>query len=185
MSSRRLVRRRVLRPFLVAVAGLALVAGCGAPPPTDEPSSEGIDGVQTYGGLTRVHTDDPVDYPQSPPVGGDHNPEWLNCMGTVYDQPVPNENAVHSLEHGAVWITYDDSVSDADVATLADLVDGHPFTFMSPYVDQRSPITLTAWGVQLGVDSVDDARIEQFLTTFRQGPQTPEPGATCENGLMP
>jgi hypothetical protein len=169
----------------IGLAALVLLGACAAPSPTSEPSNEGIKGVQTYGGLTRGHTEDPVDYPQSPPVGGDHNPTWLDCMGTVFDKPVPNENAVHSLEHGAVWITYDDSVSDADVATLTDLVDGHPYTFMSPYPDQDSPITLTAWGVQLGVDSVDDSRIEQFLTAYRQGPQTPEPGATCESGIMP
>ncbi|MFL6178596.1 MAG: DUF3105 domain-containing protein [Actinomycetes bacterium] len=175
----------VARASVLAVSALLLLGACGSPSPTEEPSSEGIDGVQTYGGLTRSHTEDPVDYPQSPPVGGDHNPVWLDCMGTVFDQPVPNENAVHSLEHGAVWITYDNSVSDADIATLAKLVDGQPYTMMSPYPDQASPITLTAWGVQLGVDSVDDARIAEFLTAYRQGPQTPEPGATCESGMMP
>ena len=162
-----------------------MLAACGAPPPTDEPSDEGIKGVQTYGDLSRGHTEDPVDYPQSPPVGGDHNPVWLDCTGTVFTEPVENENAVHSLEHGAVWITYDDSVDDQDVATLAALVDGHPYTLMSPYPDQEAPITLTAWGVQLGVDSVDDPGIAEFLTTYRQGPQTPEPGATCESGIMP
>jgi hypothetical protein len=175
---------RVLTAAACAVA-VVVLAGCAEPAPTSEPSDEGIDGVHTYGGLTRGHTEDPVDYPQSPPVGGDHNPTWLDCTGTVFDEPVNNENAVHSLEHGAVWFTYDDSVSDDDVAVLASMIDGHPYSLMSPYPDQKSPITLTAWGVQLGVDDVNDPRIEEFLTTYSQGPQTPEPGATCESGIMP
>ena len=50
---------------------------------------------------------------------------------------------------------------------------------MSPYPEQASPIMLSAWGVQLAVDSADDPRVDQFLAKFRQGPQTPEPGATC------
>jgi hypothetical protein len=176
--------RRSLGLVLLLVASLLLTA-CGGASATPEPSSEGIDGVQTYGGLTRNHTKDPVDYPQSPPVGGDHNPVWVDCTGTVFDKPVQNENAVHSLEHGAVWVTYDESVSDADISTLAGLVEGQPYSFMSPYPGQPSPIMLTAWGVQLGVDSASDPRIEKFLTTYRQGPQTPEPGATCESGMMP
>ena len=173
----------------IAVAGVTALlwglAACGEPPATTEPSDEGIAGVQTFGDLSRGHTEDAVDYPQSPPVGGDHSPEWLDCTGTVYPEPVPNENAVHSLEHGAVWATYDESVTEADIAALAERVEGEPYTFMSPYPGQSSPIMLTAWGVQLGLDSVDDPRIDEFLTTYRQGPQTPEPGATCESGVMP
>ena len=50
-----------------------------------------------------------------PPVGGDHNPVWMNCDGDVYKKPIPDVNAVHSLEHGAVWVTYNDKAPAADV----------------------------------------------------------------------
>lgn len=144
-----------------------------------------IEGVQTFGGLSREHTTDDVDYAQSPPVGGDHDPQWLDCTGTVFDEPVRNENAVHSLEHGAVWVTHSAAASQADIDSLAAKVTGQPYSFMSPYPDQDSPIVLTAWGVQLGVDKANDPRIGEFLTTYRSGQQTPEPGATCEAGEMP
>src|SRR3954470_17941198 len=49
-----------------------------------------VQGEQTFGDLGRNHTEAAVTYPQVPPVGGNHNPAWLNC-GT-YDQPVKNEN---------------------------------------------------------------------------------------------
>jgi hypothetical protein len=81
-------------------------------------------------------------------------------------------------------VTYTDEVSQADIDALAAKVEGQPYSFMSPYPGQDSPIVLTAWGVQLGVDSADDPRIDEFLTTYRAGAQTPEPGATCESGLM-
>ena len=167
-----------------AVAALVTVSGCVSAEPTPEPSDGGITGVQTYGDLTRDHTGDTVAYPQSPPVGGDHNNEWVDCTGTVYDQEVPNEKAVHALEHGAVWVTYTDAVPSSAVEALAAKIDGQPYSFMSPYADQESPITVTAWGAQLGVDDASDGRIDEFLTAYRSGPQTPEPGATCEAGDM-
>lgn len=169
--------------LLVASVGLA-ACGSDTPEAPSSSASSDIEGVQTYGDLSREHTTDDVDYPQSPPVGGDHDPQWVDCTGTVYDEPLRNENAVHALEHGAVWVTYDDGLSDDDIASLAGRVDGQPYSFMSPYPGQSSPVVLTGWGVQLGVDEVTDERIDEFLTTYRQGPQTPEPGATCEAGEM-
>ena len=38
-----------------------------------------IDGMQKSEGLGRDHVQGDVDYPQSPPVGGNHNPAWLSC----------------------------------------------------------------------------------------------------------
>jgi hypothetical protein len=119
----------------------------------------------------------------TPPVGGDHHQAWMTCDGTVYTKPIKNENAVHSLEHGAVWVTYNDNAADTDVKKLADKVRRTPYTLMSPNDDQSGTITLSAWGHQLTVDSASDARVEQFLAKYVQGAQTPEPGAACTNGL--
>ncbi|MEU1323320.1 DUF3105 domain-containing protein [Streptomyces microflavus] len=133
--------------------------------------------------LGRNHSAGDVDYPMTPPVGGDHHPSWLNCDGDVYEKAVPDVNAVHSLEHGAVWVTYSTKAADADVAKLAERVRSTPFTLMSPYADQEGAIVLSAWGKQVTVDSADDRRVDQFLAQYVQGPQTPEPGAPCTGGL--
>jgi len=137
-------------------------------------------GVQTFEGITAEHVTTTVDYEQTPPVGGDHNPVWLNCG--IYDEPVQNENAVHALEHGAVWITYAQDLPDTEVETLKDLVAGQTYLVLSPYPQLPDPITLSAWGVQLSVQSADDPRIAQFVKEYKQGPQTPEPGAACTGG---
>ena len=44
-------------------------------------------------------------------------------------------------------------------------------------VDLPSPVVLSAWGRQLGVDSAADPAVAAFVRAFSQGPQTPEPGA--------
>jgi hypothetical protein len=133
--------------------------------------------------LTRNHVTETVTYPMKPPVGGDHNQVWMNCDRDVYKDPIPDMNAVHSLEHGAVWVTYNDKASDADVKALSDKVGKTSYTLMSPYKDQAGTIMLSAWGKQLTVDKASDPRVDQFLTKYVQGPQTPEPGAACTGGM--
>ncbi|MEU1128031.1 DUF3105 domain-containing protein [Streptomyces sp. NPDC005899] len=133
--------------------------------------------------LTRNHVTTDVAYPMEPPVGGDHDPAWLNCDGVVYEKAVPNVNAVHALEHGAVWVTYNGEASAADVAGLASRVSSTPYSLMSPYEGQAGTIMLSAWGRQLTVDSADDPRVARFLATYVQGAQTPEPGAPCTGGV--
>ncbi|MCX4481606.1 DUF3105 domain-containing protein [Streptomyces cellulosae] len=133
--------------------------------------------------LGRNHVQNTVKYPMTPPVGGDHNQAWMTCDGTVYTKAIANENAVHSLEHGAVWITYNDKATDADIKTLSDKVSKTPYTLMSPAEDQSGTVMLSAWGRQLSVNKASDPRVEQFLTKYVQGAQTPEPGAACTGGL--
>ena len=152
------------------------------PAPTYTPGSDGADikGIQTFENVTE-HVDGPVDYPQSPPAGGPHNPIWLNCG--VYDQPVPNENAVHALEHGAVWVTYDASKVKGD--ELASLKSQLPkdYIVLSPYEGLDSPIVMSAWNHQLKLDSADDPRISQFLEEYWRSQNAPEPGAACTGGV--
>ncbi|MEV0224506.1 DUF3105 domain-containing protein [Streptomyces sp. NPDC050704] len=144
-----------------------------------------VKGVKTWDAkkLTQNHVTKAVSYPMNPPVGGDHNQAWMTCDGKVYTKAIPNENAVHSLEHGAVWVTYNDKAADADVKTLADKVGKTPYTLMSPVESQAGAIMLSAWGAQLTVEKASDPRVQQFLTKYVQGAQTPEPGAACTNGI--
>ncbi|WP_392968111.1 DUF3105 domain-containing protein [Streptomyces sp. LN245] len=144
----------------------------------------GADGVNTWKGtLTRNHVSKTVAYAMEPPVGGDHNQVWMNCNGDVYAKGVNNMNAVHSLEHGAVWVTYNSKASEADVKALAAKVEKTPYTLMSPVEDQKDPIMLSAWGKQRSVTGAKDKNVDAFLSEFVQGKQTPEPGAACTNGL--
>ncbi|MGW2640965.1 DUF3105 domain-containing protein [Streptomyces sp. NPDC001348] len=145
----------------------------------------GKDGVRTWSGkLSRTHVTTPVKYPMHPPVGGNHNPVWLNCNGDVYTSPVKDENAVHALEHGAVWVTYTAKAKKADVDALAAKVKQTPYSLMSPYENQAAPLVLSAWGHQLTVKSADDPAVNKFFATYVQGAQTPEPGASCTGGTM-
>ncbi|MEY2583589.1 MAG: hypothetical protein QOE09_3438 [Ilumatobacteraceae bacterium] len=136
-------------------------------------------GTLTFAPLARRHVDTPIEYPQTPPVGGNHSPTWQNCQ--YYDTSVPNERAVHSLEHGAVWITYSPNTSPADRQLLSNLADTGDHILVSQYDGLPSPIVATAWGKQLQLQSVNDPRLKEFVTAFQSGPQTPERGVTCRH----
>ncbi len=137
-------------------------------------------GIQTYAYAGGQHSNDTVAYTESPPVGGEHNPIWQNCG--YYDGVIPNENAVHSLEHGAVWITYSPDISADDRAKLESWAKDRSYLLVSEYDDQDTPFVLTAWNNQLRVDSLSDKKVTQFMNYFIQGPQTPERGASCSGG---
>jgi hypothetical protein len=139
-----------------------------------------IEGVEEYTALIASHVAGVVDYSPIPPVGGSHNQVWQNCG--VYTAPIVNEHAVHSLEHGAVWITYQPNLPSDQIARLQDITRQSTHRLLSPYVGIDSPIILSSWGYQLKVESVDDPRVMQFIAQYEQGPNTPEPGATCSGG---
>ena len=142
--------------------------------------STSVAGLVTKDDLGRDHVSRTVAYDTAPPMGGDHDPVWQNCDGRVYDAPLRNENAVHSLEHGAVWITYRPGLAAAQLDALKLKVTGADYTMLSPYPSQDAPIKLTAWGNQLTPDDASDPRVDAFLRGFVKGPQTPEPGAACD-----
>ena len=142
------------------------------------PSTPGIAGVRSYSNLARNHVTGTVRYAQTPPTGGNHAATPLTCG--IYDQPVPNENAVHSLEHGALWITYRPGLPDTQLATLKSLVAGNDHRLLSPYPSLPAPIVATAWGRQLTVDAADDPRLATFAKAYTEGPTDPERGAGCQ-----
>jgi hypothetical protein len=173
---------------VLAVLGGLVLGACGG---GDDGGSAGVveasdqaevDGVTVVPVASANHVNGTVDYPTSPPAGGNHNPVWQNCG--FYTEAVVPELAVHSLEHGAVWITYRPDVDAATVDALEAAAAGSDYVLASPYPDNPSPLVLSAWGRQVGVDSMDDPVVRPFLETYLQdGPTTPEPGAACSGAV--
>ncbi len=131
---------------------------------------------------SRQHVTGVQTYPMDPPVGGNHNATWQNCMGDVYTAQIAKEHAVHSLEHGAVWVTYNPSLPKDQVDQLAAKVRGQTYLLMSPYPGLDVPISLQSYGFQLKVQSADDSRIDDFIANLRLN-STMEPGAPCSGGI--
>lgn len=162
------------------VVGSLLFGPKGAPTYSTGGTGAQIEGVETFSNET-LHVEGTVDYPQNPPAGGAHNQYWLNCG--IYDQPQTNENAVHSLEHGAVWVTYDAAaVSGDDLAALGAQLPS-TYVILSPYEGLPSPIVLSAWNAQLQLDSATDARIPEFFEEYWRNQNVPEPTAVCSGAI--
>jgi Protein of unknown function (DUF3105) len=142
------------------------------------PANEGVEGVEAFAVPNRTHTEAALDYSHKPPVGGDHFPVPGTC-GFYRADPPPVEYVVHDIEHGAVWIAYQPDLPEDQLATLRDLAARQAKVIITPYDEMDPPVTVTSWGRQLALDSVDDPRLEQFITTYRNGPLTPEPAAPC------
>lgn len=185
---------------VVALVTSIVLAGCGddggddglAGASTDDAGAgDGGDGARTGAGGSgevvtfevgpAVHVDGAVDYPQTPPVGGDHAAVWTNCG--AYDDPVVTEMGVHAMEHGAVWITYRDDLADAVIEELHAFAD-ESYVLVSPWPDDDlpAPIVASAWGAQLRLDEPDGPVLESFLDTYRAAASAPEPGAPCTGG---
>ena len=183
---------RRVRPWVVAgvvavlVVGLAATAiavaagfgtvGNGSPP----------SGTETFSETNHTHVTGPVTYDRVPPAGGAHNAVPLNCG--IYDQPVPNENAVHSLEHGAVWITYQPTLTADQLTALQQLVSSsyvgtEKYLVLSPYAGIPSPIVASAWGAQLAVSDPSDSRLLAFIHYYAGGGQGGELGGPCTGGV--
>ena len=166
-----------------------LLPACSAG--VEAPAAPGIEGLQTVEeDPSHEHVTGPVAYDRVPPVGGEHNATWLRCE--VYDEPVPAEFAVHSMEHGGVWLTHRPDLPAADVARLAALKDlseaSREYVLVSPLEGLAAPVAAATWGVSLEVPSADDPRLEAFVRAYAGGDQGGEQGVPCTsaaNALTP
>jgi uncharacterized protein DUF3105 len=196
---------RLRRPAVAAAIALSLAvaAACGgddggegAAGPTDGdprttsggvligPAGEGLEGVQAYRIDSTTHTEDDLEYDLTPPVGGEHYAVPGTC-GFYEEEPPPDEMIVHDLEHGAVWVAYDPDLDDAQQVTLRELVAQQAKVIATPYPGLESPVVVSAWGRQLALDSADDPRLAQFVTTYRNSAAAPEPQAACQGAGQP
>jgi hypothetical protein len=173
---------RPLGKWVATAAGFLVVAAIvGVIAFSPEPLTGVPDGTETVAVDAPQHVEGEIHEEGEVPAGGEHNPIWLNCG--YYDTPVDSEFAVHSLEHGAVWITYNPEIGDEAVDRLRGFVGRSEKVIVSPILDLDTPILATAWAQQLSLDSADDERLEQFTNEFTGSANAPEPGGSCSGGV--
>jgi hypothetical protein len=138
--------------------------------------------------MTRQHVDGDIDYTgySNPPTYGDHhgfdpdgtdvNPGITPRPTGVYTTEQPEEDLIHNLEHGHVWISYDpELISDEDLAALQKLVrDGSPNengsgvgVILTPRAANDQTIVLASWARLLTLDSYNAETIRSFVETNR------------------
>jgi hypothetical protein len=120
-----------------------------------------------------------------PATAGPHSSP-LPPEPAVYEQPIPEENAVHNLEHGYVLIYYaaegPNALADPIRSQLEDVAGGENKVLMAPYPELANSFDLVAWGKLQTCTPPEDADPEDaataaefFISQFRSGGLAPEP----------
>ncbi len=134
-----------------------LLVGCGP---------KKIEGLKTLSYAGGQQQEGKVAYAENPPLGGAYSPLWQKCG--AYTAPLYDEYAVHSLERGAVWITYSPGLPAADLATLRALLAGYRSWLLSPRAGLPTPVVLSAWNAQIQARGAADERLTAFLARYAQ-----------------
>lgn len=137
-------------------------------------------GVKTFPATTNETVDGKIDYARRPPTNGDHAKLWQNCG--YYSEPIDDRTAVHSMDHGVVWISYSPDLPAAQIEKLRPYGD-EEYVIVSPYPGLNAPVVATAWRNQLQLDGVEDPRLRQFVDQFKNSELAPLSGNRCIDGV--
>ena len=121
-----------------------------------------------------------VEYHSNPPTSGDHWP--APAPWGVYRSPQPDEQLVHNLEHGGVWISYQ-GIDDSTRAKLEVFGQKYPdAVVVTPRPENDRKIALASWGRFEKSDVLNEERIERFIRENVN--KSPEPLASLEGGKL-
>jgi len=110
-------------------------------------------------------------YNSNPPTSGWH---WVQPANWgIYEKPLVDEQAVHNLEHGGIWISYKDidDQTKADLANIAKANSGS--VIISPRGGNDAKIILASWTRLEKLDSYDETKVLEFIRNNKN--KSPEP----------
>ena len=175
---RKAQRAKLIRRGVVGLVAVGFAAAAGVCVVRDQALTEAVTTAKYPAGQ---HTTTTVKYAENPPVGGLHNPAWQNCG--IYTTPIHSEHGVHSLEHGAVWITYRPDLPADQIQRLTTIA-SDDYMLLSPYPGLPAPIVASSWNHQIKLERADDPQLPQFISRSKNNPTTtPEFGAMCFGGV--
>ncbi len=120
--------------------------------------------------ITQGSLDHPP-YDSNPPTSGWHWPQPANWG--AYDTTLPDEQLIHNLEHGGIWISYHPEKVDADtISRLKDFSQRYPLIIVEPRPSNPSPIMLAAWQHLQALEQYDERTILEFIDAYHnKGPE--------------
>lgn len=165
--------------LIIVVVGVVFVSKLNLNAPAEdskkpEKVSKPVAGTQDYDIVSREHV--PVgtavsDYISNPPTSGQH---WPNSSAKgIFDKSLPDEQLVHDLEHGYIWISYKPDAPDDVKNKLKEIVQKDDWKIvLEPREKDDQIIALAAWGRVLNLDNLDEKKIKDFISTYRnRGPE--------------
>ena len=164
--------RRIRAGIWLAIGIVLLAAGIWWLLTISRRSETGGPGV-TYPdqGAPHVSLGTPFEYNSNPPTSGPHYAE--PAKWGIYDLELPDEQLVHNLEHGGIWISYRDAGDQDLIAKLKDIADDYALkVIMTPRPQNDSAMVLAAWTRLLQLETFDEQQIKSFIKAFiTKGPE--------------
>jgi hypothetical protein len=118
------------------------------------------------------------EYTSDPPTSGPHYTQTVRS--DFREEALPDQNIIHNLEHGDIWISYNPRIPDAIREDLKQF--GAAKVVITPREANETDIALAAWGrldtFNVEGDTLPIERIEDFIKRYtNQGPEQ-VPGAS-------
>jgi len=177
------VRERQIKRFGIYAVVLAVVAAAGfglfvliqtADPEGEDLSQRFPIQGRDHIGVGSIHSP----YNSNPPSSGPHYAQTASTRFYEEQELVADENLIHNLEHGDIWISYHPTVAQE----IKDELKG--FEASRVIITSReaniTDIALAAWGrvdvLQIENGVLDKQRIEDFIKRYiNQGPEKVSP----------
>lgn len=112
------------------------------------------------------------DYNSNPPTGGWHYD--ASAQTGIYDRELPDEQLVHNLEHGHIWIAYHPDLDEVSINKLVDIAKSYSSKIiMTPRTKNNTIISLVAWEYLLKLNEFDEGLVQGFIKQYRgKGPES-------------
>ena len=174
---------------LIVIAAAAVGIGFIVSGGDDDGDSGAVGGSgdcrrQTFPALEANHVGelpDDYEYNSIPATSGFHDAQ--TAIWNLYDEPVPQINYVHNLEHGGVVVQYGSGVPASAVTQVADWyqqdTNGLIVAPLAPELEEEAPnladkLVLTSWTHMMTCTTFDEGAFDDFVDDFR-GPQGDAP----------
>jgi hypothetical protein len=154
----------------ITIAVLAVIIGVAAMSPESKPAIG-----KDYANQGQEHIKIGVTHPpynSNPPTSGWHYEQ--PAPWGVHTEALPDEAAVHNLEHGGIWISYNpDKVDKKTIEQLTNLTKSYKSkVILTPRKANETKIALASWTKLETLDSFDEAKIKDFIARNKnKGPE--------------